>query len=244
MRWSRIGTRSAGRAPEQLVDTAALALGRTARATVPGRHPDSLLAGRRGRAVVDVARDDNRCADTSGDACGRFGACSPRTRQTRSAGRAPEQLLDTPALALGRTARAAVPGSHRDSLLAGRRGRAVVGVARGGNRCADTLGDDLPDDHDAFTSLAAQPHLVTGPYGMRGLDPDAVDPDVPGPAGTRRGRTGRGQPHRPDPAVHPPSLITCHPPNCNAIRARCGPKETLTPLRRPCGCWFQENSAL
>jgi hypothetical protein len=43
---------------------------------------------------------------------------------------------------------------------------------------------------------------------------------VPGPAGTGRGRTGRGQPHRPDPAVHPPSLITCHPSDCNAIRAR------------------------
>jgi hypothetical protein len=138
---------------------------------------------------------------------------------TRSAGPATEELLDTPALPLGRTARAAVPGSHRDSLLAGWRGRAVVDVARGGSRCADTLGDDLLDDHDAFTFPAAQPHLVTGPYGMRGLDPDPVDPDVPGPAGTGRGRTGRGQPHRPDPAVHPPGLITCHSPNCNAIRA-------------------------
>lgn len=122
----------------------------------------------------------------------------------------PEQLLDAPALALGRTARAAVPDSHRDSLLAGRRGRAVVDVARGGSRCADTLGDDLLDDHDAFTSLAAQPHLITGPHGMRGLYPDPVDPDVPGPAGNGRSRTGPGKPHRPDPAVHPPSLITCH----------------------------------
>src|SRR6266568_2633913 len=165
-------------------------------------------------AVREVARSLSRPAAGPIRHPGRRSA-----PETRSAGRAPEQLLDTPALALGRTARAAVPGSHRDSLLAGRRGRAVVDVARGGNRCADTLGDDLPDDHDAFMSLAAQPHLVTGPYGMRGLDPDAVDPDVPGPAGTRRGRTGRGQPHRPDPAVHPPSLITCHPPNCNAIRA-------------------------
>jgi hypothetical protein len=33
---------------------------------------------------------------------------------------------------------------------------------------------------------------------------------VPGPAGNGRSRTGPGQPHRPDPAVHPPSLITCH----------------------------------
>ena len=134
-----------------------------------------------------------------------------RTRKTGSAGRPPEQLLDAPALALGRTARAAVPGSHRDSLLPGRRGRAVVDVARGGSRCADTLGDDLLDDHDAFTSFAAQPHLITGPYGVRGLDADPVDPDVPGPAGNGCGRAGPGQPHRPDPAVHPPSLITCHP---------------------------------
>src|SRR4029077_20940696 len=118
---------------------------------------------------------------------------------TGSAGRPPEQLLDAPALALGRTARAPVPGRHRNSLLAGRRRRAVVDVALSGNGCADTLGDDLPDDHDAFTSLTTQPHLVTGPHGMRGLDPDPVAPDVPGPAGNRCGRTGLGQPYRPDP---------------------------------------------
>ena len=133
--------------------------------------------------------------------------------RTGSAGRPPEQLLDTPALALGRAARAAVPDSYRDSLLMGRRGRAVVDVACGGNRCADTLGDNLLDNHDAFTSFAAQPHLITGPYGMRRLDPDPVDPDVPSPAGNGCGRAGPGQPHRPDPAVHPPSLITCHPAN-------------------------------
>lgn len=72
-----------------------------------------------------------------------------------------------------------VAGSHRDSLLAGRRGRAVVDVATGGNRCADTLSDDPLDDHDALTSFVAQPHLITGPHWMRGLDPYPVDPDVP-----------------------------------------------------------------
>src|SRR4029077_17548690 len=90
-------------------------------------------------------------------------SCRRRGHLPGSAGGPPEQLLDTPALALGRTARRAGPGSHRDSLLAGRRGRAVVDVAPGGNRCADTLGDDLPDDYDAFTSLAAQQHLINGP---------------------------------------------------------------------------------
>ena len=135
-----------------------------------------------------------------------------------SAGRPPEQLVDTSALALSRTARAAVAGSHRDSLLAGRRGRAIVDIALGGNRCAGTLGDDPLDDHDAFASFVAQPHLITGPYGMRGLDPHPVDPDVPGPAGTGRGRAGLGQPYRPDPAVDPPGLITCHSAHCNAIR--------------------------
>ena len=139
--------------------------------------------------------------------------------ETGSAGRPPEQLLDTAALALGRTARAAVPGGHRDGFLAGRRGRAVVDIAPGGSGCAHTLGDDLLDDHDAFTSFAAQPHLVTGPYGMRGFDPYPVDPDVPGPAGNGRVRAGPGQPHRPDPAVYSPSPITCHPANCNAMRA-------------------------
>src|SRR6195256_181356 len=103
--------------------------------------------------------------------------------ETGSLGPPPEQLLDTAALALGRTARAAIPGRHRNSLLGRRWGRAVVDVARGGDGCADALGDDLLDDHDAFTSFAAQPHLVPGPYGMRGLDPVPVDPDVPGPAG-------------------------------------------------------------
>src|SRR6185437_7434741 len=83
-------------------------------------------------------------------------------RYPPTAGRPSDQLVDTAALALGRTARAAVPDRCRDSLLTGRWGRAVVGVARGGSRCADTLGDDPLDDHDAFSSLAAQPHLVTG----------------------------------------------------------------------------------
>jgi len=127
-----------------------------------------------------------------------------------SAGRPPEQLLDTAALAFGRTACASIASSHRDSFLARRSGRAVVGIALGGSRCADAPGNDPQDDHDAFASLLAQPHLVTGLDRMRGLDPCPVDPDVPGPAGTRRGRTGPGQPHRPDPAVHPPRLLTCH----------------------------------
>ena len=46
-------------------------------------------------------------------------------------------LLTDPAssyLRLGRTARAAVAGSHHDSLLARRRGRAVVDIALGGNK--------------------------------------------------------------------------------------------------------------
>ena len=116
-------------------------------------------------------------------------------RETASPGRPPEQLLDTPALALGWTARAAVAGSHRDGLLAGRRGRAIVDITLDGNRCAGTFGDDPLDDHDAFASFVAQPYLITGPYGMRGLDPYPVDPDVPGPAGTGGGRTGFGQPH-------------------------------------------------
>jgi hypothetical protein len=144
-----------------------------------------------------------------------------------SAGRPPEQSLDAPALALGWTARAAVPDSHRDGLLAGRRGRAVVDVARGGSRCADTLGDDLLDDHDAVTSLGAHPHLITGPHGMRGLYPDPVDPDVPGPAGNGRSRPGPGQPNRPDPAVHPPSLITCHPATVMPSRVRLPPSARL-----------------
>ena len=80
--------------------------------------------------------------------------------ETGLAGRPPEQPLDPAALALGRTARATVPGSHRNSLLTGRWGRAVVDVARGGNRCADTLGDDLLDDHERVHVLrrAAAPH--------------------------------------------------------------------------------------
>src|ERR1035438_3235962 len=90
--------------------------------------------------------------------------------ETGSAGRPPEQLVDTAALALGRTTRAAIAGRHRESLLAGRSGRAVVDIALGGHRCAGALGDDPLDDHDAFASFVAQPHLITGPYGMRGLD--------------------------------------------------------------------------
>jgi hypothetical protein len=127
-----------------------------------------------------------------------------------SGGRAPEQFVDTAAFALGRPARTSVASGHRDRLLARRRGRTVVGVALGGHRCAGPLGDHPHDDHDTFASVLAEPHLITGPDRMRGLDPHPVDPDVPGPAGTGRGRAGPGQPHRPDPAVHPSRLITGH----------------------------------
>jgi len=127
-----------------------------------------------------------------------------------SAGRPPEQLLDTAPLAFGRTACAAIAHSHRGSFLARRAGRAVVGIALGGSRRADPLGDDPHDDHDAFVPVLAQPHFVTSPDRMRGLDPHPVDPDVPAPAGAGCGRSGPGQPHRPDPAVHPSRQITCH----------------------------------
>src|SRR5271166_1515121 len=59
--------RSARRPAEQLVDAAAFALGRTARAALAGRYRDPLLAGRRGRAVVDVALGGHRCAGPLGD---------------------------------------------------------------------------------------------------------------------------------------------------------------------------------
>jgi len=73
--------------------------------------------------------------------------------------------------------------------------QAAVDVALGRHRCAGPLGDHPHDDHDAFASVLAQPHLITGPDRMRGLDPHPVDPDVPGPAGTGRGRACLGQPH-------------------------------------------------
>jgi len=38
---------------------------------------------------------------------------------------------------------------------------------------------DPHDDHDAFASVLARPHLITGPDRMRGLDPHPVDPDCP-----------------------------------------------------------------
>ena len=90
-----------------------------------------------------------------------------------SAGRTPEQFVDTAAFALGRTACAAVASSHRDDLLAGRRRRAIVDIALGGSRGAGPLGDHPHDDHDAFAAVLAQPHLITGPDRMRGLDPQS-----------------------------------------------------------------------
>jgi hypothetical protein len=127
-----------------------------------------------------------------------------------SAGWTPEQFVDTTAFALGRPARTSFTSRHRDRRLARRRGRTVVDVALGGDRCAGPLGDHPDDDHDAFSSVLSQPHLIAGPDRMCGLDPQPVDPHVPGPAGTGRGRAGLGQPHRPDPAVHPSRLIIGH----------------------------------
>jgi hypothetical protein len=130
----------------------------------------------------------------------------------RSAGRPPEQFLDTAALALGRTARAAITNCHRDGLPAWRRWRALVDIALGGHGRTDALDNDPGDDHDTLASLVAQPYLVTDPDRMRRLDPCPVDPDVAGPAGVGRVRTGLGQPHRPDPAVNPRArLLIRHP---------------------------------
>ena len=128
-----------------------------------------------------------------------------------SAGRPAEQPLDGAAVALGRAARAAVADGHRHDRLARRRGRAVVGVARGGAGGTDPLADHPDHGHDALAALLAEPHLIAGPDQVRGLDPHPVDPDVPGPAGSGTGRAGLDQPDRPDPAVHPPRLIVCHP---------------------------------
>ncbi len=128
-----------------------------------------------------------------------------------SAGRPPEELVDTSALSLGRAARTAIAHSHRDDLLAWRRGRAIVDIALSGNRCTDTLADDPLHDHDPFASCEAQPYLITSLHGVCGLDPFPVDSHVARSAGGGRGRAGAGQPHRPDPAVHPPGLLSCHP---------------------------------
>jgi len=63
----------------------------------------------------------------------------------------------------------------------------MVDVALGGRGRADSLADDLGDDHNAFASVLAEPDLVTGPDQVSGFDAGPVDPDVPAPAGTGRG---------------------------------------------------------
>jgi hypothetical protein len=78
-----------------------------------------------------------------------------------SAGRPPEQLVDTSALSLGRTALAAVADSHRDDLLARRHRRAMVDITFGGHRCTNPLADDPLHDHHPFASPETQPHLIT-----------------------------------------------------------------------------------
>ncbi len=61
------GASSAGFPPEQLVDAAALALGRPTRATFADGHRDDRLAWRRRRAVVDVALGGHGGADPFAD---------------------------------------------------------------------------------------------------------------------------------------------------------------------------------
>jgi len=125
-------------------------------------------SARHGRVVTELARVMPQATTSCPGAAARS---SQRTRKTGSAGRAPEQLLDTPALALGRTARAAGPGQPTGTASwRGGGGGLFVDVARGGNRCADTFGDG-PAGRSRRCSCpsAAQPHLVTGPYGMCGL---------------------------------------------------------------------------
>ncbi|ETK34583.1 hypothetical protein MPTA5024_18840 [Microbispora sp. ATCC PTA-5024] len=58
------------RAPEQLVDAAALAFGGTSRATSPNGHRHGFLVRRRRRALVDVALGGHGGADALGDDAG------------------------------------------------------------------------------------------------------------------------------------------------------------------------------
>lgn len=133
-------------------------------------------------------------------------AVSPLSR------RPPEQPLNAAALAFGGPTRATIANSHRDDLLARRGRRALVAIALDGHGRADALGDDPRNDHDAFASLVAKPNLIADPDRVRGLHPHPIDPDVPASAGVGGDRTGLGQPHRPDPTVHPGALPLTHHP--------------------------------
>src|SRR5207249_3505949 len=113
------------------------------------------------------------------------------------------QPLHLAPVALGGAARPAVAQPDRHGVLARRRRRAVVDEALRGHRRPDPLAHDARDHHDPVAPRMAQPHLVTGPHRLRGFDALSVDPDVPRAAGRGRHGARLGQPHGPDPAVHP-----------------------------------------
>lgn len=134
----------------------------------------------------------------------------PLHRRTR------KKLVDTATLTFGRTPRPTSPNSHRHNLLPRRRRRTLVDIAFGSHSGPDPLGDDTRDHHDTFTPLVPQPHLIPDPYGVRSLDPHPVHPHMTTPAGIGRDRTSLGEPHRPNPTVHPhthhpTTLVSPHP---------------------------------
>lgn len=130
----------------------------------------------------------------------------PPARRTSTARRresAAAEGFDLPALALRRAAGTAVADAHHRGLDGGRRRRALVDQALGGDRSAHPLGHGPADHDDALPPRVEEPYLIARAHGLRRFGALPVDLHVARPAGGRRRRAGLRQAHGPDPRVHP-----------------------------------------
>src|SRR6185312_5211084 len=84
---------------------------------------------------------------------------------------ATEQLVQVPAVPLGRSSGAPVSlRDDHDFLLRRWWGSEVVETFRGDDR-ADALDDETLHSHDALLAVAAHPDLIVGVHGLCRLDP-------------------------------------------------------------------------
>ena len=163
----------------------------------PARQPDTGVAPPRNcarqflrRHALASCRLTRRLrANVSG--CGTVllpWVCRRRSRSRRS------RLVGRPAPGLS---------ERRRGCVLRRRRRAVVDEARGGDRRADTLVDDLDDLQVPVAVLAPHVDAVSRRHGGRRLRHHTVHSHVTGPAPCGRCASARSEPHGPEPAVDP-----------------------------------------
>jgi transposase len=187
----------------------------------PGRGPPP---GTPGRPAPGWCAGTRRHSGGPGSGPGRPGPCRPgstpppcvsaagrevalpatlRCRPGPRSSAAAAGLVEPAAVTLGGAAHTRVAGTESCAGIAGRRRRAPVNQARGGQLGTDAAAGQPGHLHDPLPTPEPSPDRVTDVDRRGRLGPNPVDLHVPGPAGLRGQGTCLHQPHRPQPAVDP-----------------------------------------